>query len=267
MQDGGAEQAHMLNDMTVPERRHEILNRTNREGRATVAELSRLFGVSEVTIRQDLQALAEQNLLVRTHGGAIPANRLASELSLALRRQQQALAKERIGVAGAAMIDDGDAVFLDTSSTALAIAMRLRQHRQVTVITNSIAIVQELMASPDLTVVVPGGRLRRETASLIGVDGLEVLAGYNIQKGFFGAHGLSLAEGLTDVSAEEADVKAAMAARCRQVIAVIDATKWGRVGFASFAPLAAVHHIITAADAPAELVERVRGMGITVVAV
>lgn len=257
----------MLNDMTVPERRHEILNRINREGRVTVAELSRLFGVSEVTIRQDLQSLAEQNLLVRTHGGAIPTRRLASELSLSLRRQQQVLAKDRIGAAGAAMIQDGDAVFLDTSSTALAIAMRLGQHREVTVITNSIAIVQELMASPDLTVVAPGGRLRRETASLIGVDGLEALAGYNIQKGFFGAHGLSLAEGLTDVSADEAEVKAAMVARCRQTIAIIDATKWGRVGFASFAPVSAIDRVITDTDAPAELVEQVRGAGITVVAV
>lgn len=257
----------MLNDMTVPERRHEILSRTTREGRVTVAELSRLFGVSEVTIRQDLQALAEQNLLVRTHGGAIPANRLAPELSLALRRQQQVLAKDRIGAAGAAMIRDGDAVFLDTSSTALAVALRLTQHREVTVITNSIAIVQELMPYPDLTVVMPGGRLRRETASLIGVDGLSVLDGYNIQTGFFGAHGLSLAEGLTDVSADEADVKAAMAARCRRVIAIIDATKWGRVGFASFAPLSAIDQIITDADAPADLVARVREAGIGVVAV
>lgn len=257
----------MLNEMTVPERRHEIFSRANREGRVTVMELSRLFGVSEVTIRQDLQALAEQNLLVRTHGGAIPANRLASELSLALRRQQQALAKDRIGAAGAAMINDGDAIFLDTSSTALAVAVRLRQHRELTVITNSIAIVQELMPHPDLTVVMPGGRLRRETASLVGVAGLEVLEGYNIQKGFFGAHGLSLAEGLTDVSADEADVKAAMATRCRQVIAVIDATKWGRVGFASFAPLSAIHQIITAAGAPGELLAQVQAAGITVVSV
>lgn len=257
----------MLKDMTVPERRHEILNRIDREGRVTVAELSRVFSVSEVTIRQDLQALAEQNLLVRTHGGAIPANRLASELSFALRRQQQVLAKDRIGAAGADLIHDGDAIFLDTSSTALAIAMRLGRHRDVTVITNSIAIVQELMPYPDLTVVMPGGRLRRETASLIDVDGLSVLEGYNIQKGFFGAHGLTPEEGLTDVSADEADVKAALVARCREVIAIIDATKWGRVGFASFAPLQAIDTIITDASAPADLVERVRGAGIPVVSV
>lgn len=257
----------MPNDMTVPERRQEILNRINREGRVAVTELSRLLGVSEVTIRQDLQILAEQNLVVRTHGGAIPAHRLAPELSLALRRQQQVLAKDHIGAAGAALIHDGEAIFLDTSSTALAIATRLMQHREVTVITNSIAIVQELMPFPDLTVVMPGGRLRRETASLIGVDGLAMLEGYNIQKGFFGAHGLTLEEGLTDVSADEADVKAALIERCREVIAIVDATKWGRVGFASFAPLSAIDCIITDASAPADWVERVREAGTAVVLV
>lgn len=257
----------MLKDVTVPERRHEILNRINREGRVTVTELSQFFGLSEVTIRQDLQAMAEQNLVVRTHGGAIPAGRLSSELSLALRRQQQVLAKDRIGAAGAALIQDGDAVFLDTSSTALAIALRLSHHREVTVITNSLAIVQELMLYPDLTVVMPGGRLRRETASLIGGDGLGMLANYNIQKGFFGAHGLSLNEGLTDVSADEAEVKAALVERCHEVIAIVDATKWGRVGFASFAPPLSIDRIITDADAPADLVARVREAGISVLSV
>jgi DeoR/GlpR family transcriptional regulator of sugar metabolism len=256
-----------MQDYSVAERRYEILEQTNRQGRVSVAELSQAFGVSEVTIRADLQALAEQNLVVRTHGGAIPSGRLSPDLSLTLRRQQQVLAKDHIGEAGAALVNDGDSVFLDTSSTALAIAQHLSHLRHVTVLTNSVAIIQELLDNPGIDVVVPGGRLRRETASLIGIDGVDTLARYNIQKGFFGAHGLSLAEGLTDVSADEAEVKRLLVNRCKQVIAVVDATKWGRVGLASFARLTDVDVVITDHNARPDLVEQARSAGVEVVLV
>ena len=257
----------MLTHQSAQERRNDIHDRVQRDGRASVAELSQVFDVSEVTIRGDLQALAEQGLLVRTHGGAIPASRLSRDLSLALRRQEQVLAKDHIGKAGAAQIEDGDAIFLDTSSTALAIARHLTHHRFVTVITNSIAIVQELTDCANLEVVMPGGRLRRDTFSLVGTDGLAMLSQFNIQKGFFGAHGITLDEGLTDVSADEADVKRELAAMCRQVFAVLDATKWGRVGLASFASLSKIDTIITDCDAPADLLAQVRAAGVTVLQV
>jgi DeoR/GlpR family transcriptional regulator of sugar metabolism len=256
-----------MQDYSVAERRHAILEQISQQGRVAVADLSQAFGVSEVTIRADLQALAEQNLLVRTHGGAIPTSRLSPDLSLALRRQQQVLAKDHIGEAGAALVRDGDSIFLDTSSTALAIARHLTDRRHVTVITNSLAIIQELLDRPGIDVVVPGGRLRRETASLIGVDGAETLTRYNIQKGFFGAHGLSVAEGLTDVSADEAEVKRLLVNRCRQVIAVIDATKWGRAGLASFARVADVDVVITDHNARPDLVEQVKSAGVEVMLV
>lgn len=257
----------MPKEQSVQERRHDILDSVQRSGRVSVADLSQSFGVSEVTIRADLQMLAQQGLLVRTHGGAIPAGRLSPELSLALRRQQQTQAKDHIGEAGAALIEDGDAVWLDTSSTALAIARHLAHHRHVTVITNSIAIVQELADAPNLTVVVPGGRLRRETASLIGVDGLDLVRRFNIQKGFFGAHGLTVDEGLTDVSVDEAEVKQVLVGLCRQVVAVLDATKWGRVGLASFASLEQIDTIITDRAAPADLVAQVQTAGVDVLRV
>lgn len=257
----------MPKEQSVQERRHEILDNVLRSGRVSVGDLSQAFGVSEVTIRGDLQMLAEQGLLVRTHGGAIPANRLSPELSLALRRQQQTLAKDHIGEAGAALIQDGDAVWLDTSSTALAIARHLSHHRHVTVITNSIAIVQELIDYPHLAVVVPGGRLRAETASLIGVDGLDFVRRFNIQKGFFGAHGLTMDEGLTDVSVDEADVKRMLVGLCRQVVAVLDATKWGRAGLASFAALNQIDTIITDQSAPPDQVAQARAAGVDVLLV
>ena len=145
--------------------------------------------------------------------------------------------KGRIGAAGAAMIMDGDAIFLDSSSTALAIAQSLKGRRYLSVVTNSLSIAQELLDAPGVNVVLLGGTLRRETASLVG-GGLDDLRQFNIQRGFFGAHGISLTEGLTDVSLEEAELKRPLVGMCRRVIATLDGTKWGRVGLDSFAALA-----------------------------
>ncbi len=244
-------------------RRQRMLQRVNQAGQVTVSELSHEFGVSEVTIRTDLQVLADENLLVRTHGGAVAARHLP-ELSLNLRRQQQVVEKARIGQAAAARIHPGEAVFLDTSSTSLTIAQNLKRLREVTVVTNSLAVSQSLVDVPGIEIVMPGGSIQRDTLSLVGVDGLELLQRYNIQRGFFGAHGLSDPEGLTDVSASEAEVKQHIVAMCKEVIAVLDSTKWGRVGVASFARLDQIDTIITDALPPPDLAERARSFGIQI---
>ena len=109
-----------------------------------------------------------------------------------------------------------------------------------------------------------GGILQRETASLIGGFGLDALARFNLQKGFFGAHGINLQTGLSDVSSDEAAVKRPFIELCSRVIAVLDATKWGRVGLASFAELPQLSQIVTDGGAPAALVAHVRGLGIDV---
>ncbi len=119
---------------------------------------------------------------------------------LSQRRQQQVQEKAHIGAVAAALIRDGDAIFLDSSSTALAIAHCLKDRRYLTVITNGLAVAQELLGAPGITVVVIGGTLRRDTASLVGTQGLDILKHYNLRKGFFGAHGVTAGEGLTDVS-------------------------------------------------------------------
>ncbi len=252
-------------DLYPTERQQKIITLLSQTSRVSVAELSQMFGVSEVTIRLDLQTLAEQDLLVRTHGGAVLLPR-TPELSLNLRRRQQVAAKERIGVEAAKLVSNGDAIFLDASSTALAIASQLSA-RDLTVLTHSLAVAQTLLDSPGVTVVVLGGVLQRDTVSLMGLEGLGLLRKYNISTGFFGAHGLSFPEGLTDVSAGEADIKREVVGMCRKVIAVIDATKWGRVGPASFARPQDLHSIITDQQAPADLVHQARDSGIQVVQV
>ena len=252
-------------DLYLEERRQEIIRRVDQAGRASVAELSQQLGVSEVTIRADLQVLAAQKLIIRTHGGAIPAGGGRYELALAMRLGQQVAEKSRIGEICATLVLDGDAIFLDSSSTALAMAPYLKKHRHLTVITNGLTAARKIREIPQVRVVIPGGTLQRETDSLIGVDGLQMLQKFNIQKGFFGAHGINLPEGLTDVSADEAEIKRILATMCRQTIAMLDATKWGRVGVASFAPPEEVDIIVTDRDAPPALVKQVSAVGIEVI--
>ena len=245
------------------ERRSEILNRVSQVGRVSVVDLSQEFGVSPVTIRADLSLLALESRIIRTHGGAVSVGQ-APELSLSLRRRQRIDEKERIGAAAAALVMNGEAVFLDTSSTALAMARHLKKHRELTVVTNSLAVAQVLLDAAGVTVVLPGGTLQKDTLSLVGTEGLALLDRYNLQKGFFGAHGLTLREGLTDVSAAVAEIKAAMLNRCRQIFAILDHTKWGEVGLASFARLNQVDEIITDDRAPADRVEQTQSMGVQV---
>lgn len=254
-------------DLYLEERRQAILALLTAVGRVSVADLRSRFGVSEVTIRADLQALAERKLLVRTHGGALPASSAMNELALVLRRQHQVKEKSRIGAAAARLVSDGDALFLDSSSTSLAIAFHLKEHRQLTVVTNSLEVTHELTDAPGVELVMVGGVLQRATASLVGAFGLDVLRELNLVKGFFGAHGISLEAGLTDVSPDEAAVKRPLVARCREVIAVLDATKWGRVGVASFARVADLQTLITDAGAPLHLVSQIRAAGVDVIIV
>lgn len=256
-----------MKELSVAERRQGILDKVAEVGRVSVGELSQEFGLSEVTIRTDLQALADGGLVLRTHGGAIAINASRDYLSLNLRRQQQVQEKAHIGAAAAALIRDGDAIFLDSSSTALAIAQCLKEHKYLTVVTNGLAVAQELLDATNVDVVVIGGRLRRDTASLVGTSGLDLLNHINLRRGFFGSHGITVEEGLTDVSADEAELKRPVVQVCREVIAVVDRTKWGRVGVASFAAASQLSTVITDKDAPRDLVAQIRTAGADVILV
>lgn len=250
--------------MFLEERRQAILRYVQSYGRAAVPDLSQQFSVSEVTIRADLQALADQGQLIRTHGGAIPVGYGLHELSLTRRRQQNVAKKVCIARAAAAYVRHGEAVFLDSSSTTLALVDVIKQRRDLTVVTNSLVVAQELLGVPNVTVVMPGGTLHHDTASLIDASGLALLERYNIAIGFFGAHGITVEDGLTDVSAPEANLKRPLVAMCREVIALVDASKWGRAGIASFADVRDVDIVITDQDAPAVSVAHVRRLGVDV---
>lgn len=255
----------MSTRLFLQERREQIITLLERLGRVSVADLSDRFGLSQATIRTDLDALAEEGLLVRTHGGAIASDRTDLELSFEVRRRLYASQKQRIGAVAAAMIEDGEAIVLDASSTALALASHIKGRRELTVITNSLLIATALLEVPGITVLMPGGFLRRDSASLTGSGDMAYLKQFNFQKGFFGAKGLTLEDGLTDVNSDEVIVKRDWVTHVRQVIAIVDSSKWGRVGFVSFASIKDLDCVITDKGAPSDMVAELREAGVDVI--
>jgi DeoR family transcriptional regulator of aga operon/DeoR family fructose operon transcriptional repressor len=251
----------------LQERREQIITLLEREGRVSVAALSERFGLSQATIRSDLDALAAQGLLIRTHGGAISSDPSDLELSFKVRRRLHSSQKRRIGAASVAMIDDGEAIVLDASTTALALAEQVKGRRELTVITNGLVIAMALLEAPGVTVLMPGGFMRRDSASLTGLGGSEFLKQFNFQKGFFGAKGLTLEDGLTDVNSDEVAVKRDWVAYARRVIAIVDSSKWGRVGFASFASIDQIDCVISDEGAPPDMLVALRKAGVEVIIV
>lgn len=257
-----------------PEERHQkILSFLEKRGRVSVGELSEAFGLSQATIRADLEILSAQGLLLRTHGGAIAAGRGETELSHDARRRLHPAEKERIGAAAADLVSDGEAILLDASTTSLAMAARLKSRRDLTVITNSLAVANELLDAYSVTVLMPGGFLRRDTLSLVGPQPANPSAGrydeflkeFNLQKAFVGAQGFSFEKGLTDVNSLEVNAKRELVRLAHRLIAVVDGSKWGQVSFVSFASVEQVHTIITDPSAPAEMVSVLRERGVEVI--
>jgi DeoR/GlpR family transcriptional regulator of sugar metabolism len=255
----------MSSRLFLQERREYILSILDETGRVAVIDLSEKLGLSAATIRSDLDALANQGLLTRTHGGAISVNHVESELSFQVRTRLSETQKQRIGTAAAGMVQDGEAIALDASTTALALAKQLKTRRELTVITNGLFIALELLDAAGITTLMPGGFLRRDSVSLVGSEGHDFINRYNFQKGFFGAKGLTLEEGLTDVDSDEVTIKCSLVRLAKQVIAIVDSSKWGRVSFASFASLDQIDCIITDEGAPLEMVQALQARGIEVI--
>jgi DeoR/GlpR family transcriptional regulator of sugar metabolism len=230
-----------------------------------VTELAETFAVSEVTIRSDLSSLARQGLVARVRGGVRALQRGHSELAFDLRLRIDAEQKRAIAGAAAALVGEGEAVALDSSTTAYYLALELRAKRELVVVTNGLLIAAALADAPGITVLVTGGTLRLSAMSLVGDLGIDVLRTTRINKGFLGARGLSLERGLMDLNPDEVRIKQEMADACEQVYGILDGTKWHRSALLSFAALDDIHGIITDTTAPEEEVAAWRAADVTVI--
>ena len=248
------------------ERQRHIARLVEEHGRVRVADLATRFAVSTVTIRKDLEALEQQQRLVRAHGGAVAIGR-GAERGFDVRERIQPAEKDAIGRAAAAMVVDGESIALDASTTALALARHLKARGSwlhLTVITNGLRIASELAGYPGITVAMPAGFLRWEALSLVGPLGAGLFDKVNIQKAFMGAAGFALEAGLSDATEEEAQIKRLMVESATEVVGLVDHTKWGRTAFATFCRTGDLTAIVSNTGAPDAMVDRLRASGVDV---
>jgi DeoR/GlpR family transcriptional regulator of sugar metabolism len=251
--------------LSQTERMQQVLQMLETRDSVHVTELAETFAVSEVTVRNDLSELARQGLVARVRGGVRPLQRGQSELGFDFRLRLEVDRKQAVARAAAGLVDDGEAIALDASTTAYYLALELRAKRELVVVTNGMLIAASLADAPGINVLVTGGMLRLSAMSLVGDLGADLLRSTRINKGFLGARGLSLERGLMDLNPDEVRIKQEMAEACERVIAIVDGTKWHRSALLSFVPAEGVHAVVTDTSAPAEQVEAWRARGIDVV--
>lgn len=234
----------------IQARRGEILSLVQQHGELPVTELSKLLGVSEVTVRSDLSALAETGQVRRTRGGVrLPIGQ--HEAPLEQTQRLHAAAKRRIGRTAAALVAHGETVFLDVGSTTTEVARALSPTlRDVTVITNGLNIALELERLPNLRVIVTGGTLRPLQHSLVSPYALNVLQHVHADRLFLGCNGVCAESGVTNANHEEAEIKRLMVAQAREVVVVADHSKVGQVSRAHIAPANRVTTLVTDGHGP-----------------
>ena len=231
--------------MLSEERRREILDLLQSEGRVLVGELSRRFRTSLITIRKDLQVLHHMGQLERTHGGALPVKTGALyDRTLQEKERLHRREKLRIATADAGMIRQGQVVILDSGTTTTAIAKACRHFKNLTIITNATNVAEEL-AGTAVEVILTGGTLRKNSFSLVGPLAEESLHRLSADLLFLAVDGFDVRYGLTTPNLLEARVNRAMAEAARRTIVVCDSSKFGHRSLSLILPTSAVHETIT----------------------
>ena len=245
--------------MTIFERRQRMLDLLRRQSGIRVPELAKLLKVSEGTIRNDLQALEEAGKVTRVRGGAVVRDsRDFVSPAFGARTKVNATTKKRIGRWAADMVEDGDSVLLDSSSTVFHIAPFLLDRSNLTVITNGIEVAYALAENPTHTIILIGGVLRPDRALTVGYLGEKILENLHIKTAFVSCSGFSVERGLTQVDIEEAQLKSRMIESAERVVALIDSTKFGKVDLTPFAAVEQISHILTDSELAPRYIDAIR---------
>lgn len=257
----------MSDFVPTPERQKKILSLLARQGHLSVAEIVEQFSISVATARRDLESLASQGKAQRVHGGVISVEQAPPELPILERESEQAEEKVRIGRAAAELIADKETVFLGSGTTVLEVARNLRNHRSLTVITNSLPVLNMLAGAKEITVISLGGMLRDSELSFIGHLTEQALAELRANKVIVGARAVSLEQGLTNDYLPETQTDRAILKVGREVILVADHSKINRVSTTFLAPLTDVHKLVTDKQTPHGFISALKTRRINVIVV
>jgi DeoR/GlpR family transcriptional regulator of sugar metabolism len=249
--------------MNVQSRYHTVLELLCYQGKVQVTELSEHMGVSEMTVRRDLEAMEREGLLRRVHGGAVPVASGSYEPGFAVRRQLHAEVKARIGARAAELIGQNETIVIDAGTTALAAAKALRGKQNLTVCALSVHAAAELGDDHGIRLIVAGGDIRAGDQCFVGPLAERIFDDFHFDTFILTVGGIE-ADGLTDFYPEDVRLKRIAAANVRRRIVVADGGKLGRTKFARIGPATLADVVITDSAAPSHVVEELRGLGIRV---
>ncbi|WP_016905883.1 MULTISPECIES: DeoR/GlpR family DNA-binding transcription regulator [Streptomyces] len=252
-------------NLLAEQRRALILDEVRRRGGARVNELTRRLGVSDMTVRRDLDALARQGALEKVHGGAVPvAEASTHEPGFEAKSSLELSAKEDIARAAARLAKPGSAIALSAGTTTHALAQHLVDVERLTVVTNSARVADVFHAAeyppgspqaprPGAATVVLTGGVRTPSDALVGSVADAAIRSLHFDVLFIGVHGISVEAGLSSPNLAEAETNRRLVGSARRVVVVADHTKWGTVGLSSFASLEQVDTLVTDAGLPGEV--------------
>ncbi|GAA5522206.1 DeoR/GlpR family DNA-binding transcription regulator [Aliifodinibius salicampi] len=249
------------------DRRDKIIQKIQSEGSVRVDELSEEFDVSTVTIRNDLDFFEEKGLIHRTYGGALLRNNVYNDPSLEEKQKINVEEKKRIGEYAAGLVSDGDSIILDSGTTTREIALRLKEKKDLTLMTNAINIAVELAGVSGMRLMLTGGVLRDKSYSLVGPEAERMMENYYFDKLFLGVDGMNFDHGLTTPNPQEAQLNRMMVERSNTVILVSDSSKFGRHSFSYICGLEPIETVITDTKISSEFEEGFKERDIEVVKV
>lgn len=231
--------------MLAIERRNRILAKLKAEKHVVVSELAKLFSVSEETIRRDLDRMEKDGLVVKSYGGAVLSESGTSELPFIVRKRSNVEEKLIIAEIAASLVNDGDAIILDASSTAVFIAQKLKSKKNITLITNSVEVLMELSDVTGWRILSTGGTLKEESCALVGPLAESMLAAYHVDKVIISCKGVDENGGFSDSNDSHAALKHRMLACGAQKIFAVDSSKFGKRSFIEISGFDGIDAVIT----------------------
>ena len=245
-------------------RQTQIRKLVEANGHVTVSELNLLLDVSEATIRRDLEALAQSGWVRRTHGGAISVERASEEPPIFHRQSEYHIEKQRIGQQAATLVGEGETIFLGSGTTVHEVARNISDVPGLTVITNALNVINEVVECDNVELIVIGGMFRQSELSMVGHIAEQAIREFRADKVIMGMRGIDPVHGFTSDYMPEAITDRAILSIAPCNIIVADRSKLGRVSTVFLAPITSAHVLITDQSAPLEIVSEIRELGLEV---
>jgi DeoR/GlpR family transcriptional regulator of sugar metabolism len=237
------------------ERRNDILQLLMLDGRVVVSELADKYDVTEETIRRDLEKLEADGYAKKTYGGAVRSDNITGELPYTVRKQTNVTGKRYIAELIGGLIEDGDRLLLDSSTTALFTVKSICSKHNLTLVTNSVEILLDLPQNNDWNIISTGGRLKNGSLALVGTPAEKMIRSYHVHIAICSSKGIDMNMGVSDSNEEDARIKEAIFAAADRKILAIDSTKFDRRSFIKVFSVSDIDTVVTDAKPSDEWIE------------